>query len=227
MTAIALAAADAPQRFALGAADVEVWWAQLDVPPVRLAALRALLPPEERREGERYRCDPQRLLAARGLVREILGRRLGFDPASLRLGRTAAGKPYLVDSPRALAFNVSHASEWLVVAASTHGAVGVDVERLRADVDCAAVARHMFSAGEISALEALPAAERRWGFFSCWARKEACLKAIGTGFAIAPDRVEVGIDAAPALVSFAGDTWCVRGIPAPRPDLIAAVAVHA
>ena len=227
MTAPGLATIDAAQRFTLAGQGVEVWWAELDVTPARLEMLRATLPALERREGERQRCDPQRLIAARGLVREILGQRLGVDPAQLELGRTAAGKPYLVDPTTTLAFNVSHAAEWLVVAVAPGGAVGVDVERLRADIDCTRVARHMFSMHEIASLEALPPGERRRAFFSCWARKEACLKAIGTGLSIAPERIDVGLGPELTTVHFETDDWCVAGIRAPRADFVAAIAVRA
>lgn len=227
MTALALAAADRPQHYALGAGDVEVAWAALDVAPGRLEMLRATLPPEERREGARHRYDPKRFIAARGLVREILSRRLGIAPARLRLGRTATGKPYLIETPALLQFNVAHAGGWLVVAMTERGAVGVDVERLRAVVDCSVVARHVSSAGEVQALEALPPGARQRAFFTCWARKEACLKAIGTGFAIAPERIDVGIAGAPVTVRFEGAEWCVREIPAPHPDFVAALAARA
>lgn len=226
MTAPVVATPDAAQRFTLAGHDVEVWWAELDVTPERFEMLRATLPAPERREGERQRCDPKRLIVARGLVREILGSRLGVDPAHLEIGRTTAGKPYLVDAPTALAFNVSHAAEWLVVAVAPGGAVGVDVERLRADVDTTRVARHMFTVHEIAALEALPAGERRRAFFSCWARKEACLKAIGTGLSIAPERIDVGLGPGRATLHFETDDWCVGGIATPRPDLVAAIAAR-
>ena len=226
MTAPAVLVAGASQRWTIASQPIDVHWATLDVTPEKLTALRATLTPEERHDGARQRHEPQRFIAARGLVREILARRLETDPGRLRLGRTPHGKLYIADPPVALAFNVSHAAEWLLVAVAPRGAVGADVERVRADVDCETVARHVFGGSELVAFHALPPGERRRAFFACWARKEACLKAIGTGLSIAPESVEVGFGDEPVAVRIAHAEWCVQGIPTPRRDLVAAIAIR-
>jgi 4'-phosphopantetheinyl transferase len=59
--------------------------------------------------------------------------------------------------------------------------LGVDIEKIRGDVDTAALAERFFSVRERAGLRALPDHLRVPGFFACWTRKEAFLKATGEG----------------------------------------------
>ena len=60
--------------------------------------------------------------------------------------------------------------------------IGVDIERIDRDVDCAAVAETVFSSKEIEQLHSTAAERQRDAFFATWTRKEAYLKATGLGF---------------------------------------------
>ncbi|HOS79150.1 MAG TPA: hypothetical protein PLJ24_02675, partial [Anaerolineae bacterium] len=87
---------------------VHVWRIGLDVPAARLAGLGTYLTPEEMARAERYRFPSprRRFIAARGLLRELLGAYLELDPARLRFRQNAWGKPLLLEPPDALQFNV-------------------------------------------------------------------------------------------------------------------------
>ena len=63
-------------------------------------------------------------------------------------------------------------------------ALGVDVEQLRDNFDHDAIARRFFSEEEQRQLAALAPPERYYGFFRCWTRKEAYIKAQGTGLSL-------------------------------------------
>ncbi len=59
--------------------------------------------------------------------------------------------------------------------------VGVDLEKIREDVDGAAIVRRYFHPNEIQRLSETPEPQRLREFFRLWTRKEAWLKAKGQG----------------------------------------------
>ncbi len=92
----------------------------------------------------------------------------------------AHGKPHCPDAP---AFNLSHSGALILLAFHGAGAVGVDVERLRSDLDWRSIARRVFPPARVTALEELAAEERAAAFLQAWCRLEARLKARGEGLA--------------------------------------------
>lgn len=119
---------DAHMRLHPGA--VHIWRADLDA--VGTQVERLLDEREQERAarivGEAVR---QRWMAARGLLRMLLGDYLEEHPRALRLAQEPGGKPVL-DLPdhRRLHFNLSHSGPLAVYALTEVCAVGVDVELL-------------------------------------------------------------------------------------------------
>lgn len=176
-----------PAAVTLAPHEVHVWRARLDVPPATLAELAAACRSEElvRAARFRFRRDHDRYLAARGLLRMILGSYLRRDPARLRLASGPHGKPYLLTptGTAGLRFNVAHADDLALVAVAWRREVGVDVEREdphRMDLE---VARRMFPAEDAQALETLPPPLRPRAFFALWTLREAYVKGTGLGLA--------------------------------------------
>jgi 4'-phosphopantetheinyl transferase len=62
--------------------------------------------------------------------------------------------------------------------------VGVDVEQIRENFDHEAIARRFFSRQEQRQFAELAAAEKYREFFRCWTRKEAYIKAEGSGLSL-------------------------------------------
>ena len=181
----------------LDAASVHVWRIGLDVPDEEQARRAAALSPDEIARAERFRVERDRRcwIAARGAVRAILAGYLGCRASSLTFRIGPHGKPALDGPPAAerLEFNVSHSGNLALCAVARARAVGVDVEAIRPDFASLDVARRFFSGTEFAALEALPRGERVAAFFACWTRKEAYMKARGTGIALGLDRFEVSL----------------------------------
>jgi 4'-phosphopantetheinyl transferase len=194
----------APAAPVLAPLEAHVWRARLDLPPATLAELAAVLRSDELMRAARFRFprDRDRHIAARGLLRMILGRYVRRDPARLRLASAPHGKPYLVAGAGVapLRFNVAHADDLALVAVAWRREVGVDVEREHPDRVDLEVARRMFAAEETQALEVLPPAQRRHAFFTLWTMREAYAK--GTGLGLAADDAH-----APAA------SWSVRPLP--------------
>src|SRR5258708_15670923 len=83
--------------------------------------------------------------------------------------------------------------EWFFFFFPRHFDIGIDVEQVRRDFDLDAIARRFFSAHEQSQLAALPADERVEGFFRCWTRKEAYIKATGDGLSLPLSQFDVSL----------------------------------
>jgi 4'-phosphopantetheinyl transferase len=163
---------------------VDVWRGSLDQPPEVRERLFALLDADERDRARAFRFDVHRhrYVVGRGILRVLLGRYLGSEPARLRFRYGPERKPELADA--SLRFNLAHADASVVYAFSSSFDVGVDVELLRPERIGAGVAERFFSPAEVASLQALPERDRPLGFFSCWTRKEAVLKARGDGLTV-------------------------------------------
>jgi len=108
---------------------------------------------------------------------------------------------------------------------------GVDVEIVRTIADLEGIAEHFFSPRECASLRALGPHERTAGFFNCWTRKEAYIKATGLGLTQPLDTFEVELrPRAPALLlTIDGDPhlaagWSLHDLDAP-PAVTAALAM--
>jgi 4'-phosphopantetheinyl transferase len=158
---------------------LHLWRADLGRVPEELCEL---LSDTERARAQRFLHPPGGRLWARsrGVLRSLLGRYLQRDPRTLQIAVEAHGKPVLVP-PSPLCFNLSHSGELALLAFTTAGAVGVDVEVPRRPVDTLALAARTFGAAEASRLERLHPAAREREFLRAWVRHEAALKCLGTG----------------------------------------------
>lgn len=176
-----------PAALVLAAGEVHTWRVPLDVPDAARRHLVGLLSDDERERAARFHHerDGAAFIAAHGALRLILGRYLHLDPAALRFRASAHGKPSLDGlAGTTLTFNLSHSHRLALIAVSTGREVGVDVEWMRADLADMRVAERFFSAHEVGVLRSLPAADRVRGFFNCWTRKEAYIKARGEGLSM-------------------------------------------
>jgi 4'-phosphopantetheinyl transferase len=183
--------------------------------------------------------DRDRFVTGRALARAVLGDVLGVAGRAVRLrvdgaGDAAPGRPRAPGGP---SFSVSHAGAWVLVAVGVAGAgtgaggdaeVGVDVEAVAA------------VGGLLDDLhDAVPAQERPPGGWDArsltrsWVRREAVLKAVGTGLLAPRDDLVLARADAPAAVLRADgllpapDRLTVRDLELPGgADHLAAVALH-
>jgi 4'-phosphopantetheinyl transferase len=172
--------------------EVHVWRLTLDRPIERFVDL---LQPDETARASRFHFDRDRrhFVVARGFLRLLLGKYLQAGPKELQFAYGAWGKPALDgefrDSP--LRFNMSHSHGMALYAVTNGRQIGVDVEYVRADFASDNIAERFFSAHEVASLCALPDDDRVAGFFRCWTRKEAYIKATGRGMSQPLDGFDV------------------------------------
>jgi 4'-phosphopantetheinyl transferase len=166
----------------------------LDLPRTELDEYCFWLDADECRRASAFRrpVDRDRFVARRGLMRAHLGQELGIAPQMVRIAADEHGKPFLRDDPD-LAFNLSHSNGLALLATMRGGVVGCDIEWRNPDLACPRVARRLFASEEYEALAALP--PERWvaGFYNCWTRKEAYVKALGLGLSHRLDSFTVSV----------------------------------
>lgn len=184
-----------PEKLSLANDEVHVWRADLQQPPELQETYLGLLDQDERARAARFHFEQhrRRFVLSRGFLRILLGRYLQMEPERVRFTYGPYGKPSLLDEHGAsrLRFNASHSHELAVYAFVQEHEIGVDVEYVKEDFATEDIGRHFFSADEVETLTGLPAAERTAAFFRCWTRKEAYIKALGSGLSHPLDEFDV------------------------------------
>lgn len=177
--------------------EVHLWWRRVDRGHF-LDDTRGWLSDDERRRSERFRREEDGLafVARRLFLRGTLARYVGRPPGELEFVEGPHGKPALVDAG-GIEFSLSRSGAWALLGVARGRAVGVDVERLEPrledEEELSGLAERVLTAVELEELERVPAPRRAQAFLQVWARKEALLKALGTGLSLPPEHVEVGV----------------------------------
>src|SRR5579883_3211259 len=169
----------------LAAGEIHVWTIALEDAANRLESLGALLTPQERERAERFQFakDRERFVTARGALRCFAAAYLGREAGGIEIETEPHGKPKLkrCSGEIPLEFNVSHSGEMVAMAFAIGRRVGIDVEKIRGDLDWAEIAERFFRTEEFRELQKMPEREQTAEFFRIWTRKEAFAKALGHG----------------------------------------------
>jgi 4'-phosphopantetheinyl transferase len=165
---------------------VHVWGFSLDGSLSFLEQCRSWLSEEERGRAARFirRQDHVRYVLAHGGLRAVLSRYLRIGPDDIELSRSEAGKPFVMGElggQSAITFNMSHAHGRALIAVSKGQEVGVDLERIRSDVEVAKLSERYFAPSEHATIMQSIHEQRPTIFFRYWVAKEAVLKAQGIG----------------------------------------------
>lgn len=212
--------------------EVHVFLAPLDIPAERIDELASWLSDDEWQRARRFHLerDRRRFVAGRGTLREILTALVGINPRSLAFSYGESGKPQIIAPAAACSihFNLAHSDSIAVYAVAKHE-LGVDVERIRAMDNAEQMAERFFSPREKLCLMALPAEQRAEAFFNCWTRKEAYLKAIGSGLNDRLNQIEVSLAPGEAadLLGVPNDSqkWLLHSL-VPAAEFVGALAIQ-
>ena len=187
---------------------------------------RALLSDDECVRADRFvkQSDRDDYTAGRARLRRLLAAQTGQSAADLEFTYGPQGKPELAAGP---AFNLSHSGGMAALAICDFGSVGIDIEAMRPVEE--AVAHQFFSARENRALATLTSDQWLAGFYRCWTRKEAVIKAVGQGLSMPLDSFDVTLlaDDDPALTRIEGGSardWQLRSLDI-APGFMGALAV--
>lgn len=186
-----------PREIQLKNDNVDVWCAPLHMDAFSLNSLRNFLAEDERMKADRLRFKRVRedYVAARGLLRLILAAYLNEQPKDLEFQYGQHGKPALANelSRTGITFNMSHSHGMALYCVGLGQELGADIEKIRADMSFEKIAKRFFSSLEYEALKKLPDDQLKNGFFNCWTRKEAYIKAKGEGLSSLISRFAVSL----------------------------------
>lgn len=172
--------------FSLEVNTVHLWGIELDGSSRCLERCRLWLDEVEQQRAARFlrEGDRSRYVLAHGGLRAVLSWYLGIDPGRIMLNRSSEGKPLLkqeIGDHRMIRFNMSHAHGRALIAVSMGQEIGVDLERIRSDVEVAKLSERYFSPSEHRMIMLATPVQRPARFFRYWVAKEAVLKAQGVG----------------------------------------------
>ncbi len=125
-----------------------------------------------------YRFVPDRLRAfsSQMLQRYYLAELTNIPPRDLVINYNEYNKPYLEDR-KDFKFNISHCENTLVMATAIKYDIGIDIEVIDPKIDVVGMGEIVFSQSENELINNSPDK-----FFRLWTKKEALIKAVGTGF---------------------------------------------
>jgi 4'-phosphopantetheinyl transferase len=192
---------------------VHIWKVRLDGAAIP-GSEESVLSSDETARANRFHFekDRARFIRCRSALRRLLGEYLALPAPAIRFKYLTNGKPQVdaEQNPRSLQFNVSHSAELALIAVGAIGGekqLGVDIEKIRGDVDTNLLSERFFLSLEREGLRWLPEHLRVPGFFACWTRKEALLKATGDGLSVplADFSVSTHPDHDPEVAEIKGD----------------------
>jgi len=206
--------------------------ARLRPGPQSLVRCESLLDPQELARANRFlrSADRDRFIASHAALRLVVGAELGVPPDVLRFDREEGGRPFVAGpASNGFDFNLSHSGDLAVIGCVEGARIGVDVEARRPLPDALRIARSHFASEEASALAALPPEDREGAFFALWTRKEAVVKALGTGLSLYLAAFTVAVPPSPPgllRIADGGGKWFMAALDV-GPGACATVAVTA
>ena len=169
--------------------EVHIWTARQNAPDLSLEGLEALLSSSELAAANRFVFEHSRTsyVFAHGVLRQILSGYVNQSPEELRFEENGFGKPFLVgpanEAQTRTHFNMSHSGDAVLVAVTRGRHIGADIERIR-PLEFSRIVDSFFTPQECAFIRNRPVDVRQNAFFTCWARKEAFIKAVGKGLSI-------------------------------------------
>lgn len=207
-----------PRKLTLTEGEIHLWRAFLDCEGPQIREFHSTLAPEERERATRYffQTDKNHFVVTRGVLRDLLSKYVGCTAVEIQFEYGPQGKPSLRPEflRQPIRFNVSHSHGLALFAFAIGRDLGVDVELMRGDFGGVAIAERYFAAEEVQELRALPPALSAEGFFLCWTRKEAYIKARGEGLQVPLESFHVSLTPGQPERLYSADMnrWSLRSL---------------
>jgi 4'-phosphopantetheinyl transferase len=188
-----------PIKLSISRSELHIWRINLCNVNYQLKYLTSLLSSEEVKRSNRFifEQDSYRYQVTHSMKRFILANYLDCNPQGLRFEVGSHGKPGLIklQNPLKIQFNISHSRDLILIAITVEDSVGIDIEYQDKNISIESLGEIIFSSLEKKFFSALNSQqEKKEAFFCCWTRKEAYLKAIGTGLTLDLSSVSVDLN---------------------------------
>ena len=173
---------------------IHVWSCSFSKSKSKLSRFEGFLSENEKKRAAKvkFEKDKSSFIISRGVLREILSGYLGISPSKVTFEYTSYGKPFL--SKYNLKFNISHSGDLAVFVFNMESEIGVDIERIKNNLNVLELTDNFFSKNEIESLHAMPPEQLNRAFYRCWTRKEAFIKAEGSGLSFPLNQFTVSLD---------------------------------
>jgi 4'-phosphopantetheinyl transferase len=157
-------------------------------------SLNNILSPDELKKADRLIIPDKRdqYISSCIVLRQILSCYLNTAPGELVFTYGPAGKPSLGgEHSGRLSFNMSHSHGKMLLGVSAAGEIGIDIEKVNKTRLMNKIASRKFTRSELDFLENCDQEEYAERFCRLWTRKEAALKAAGTGLLFPMRNIDV------------------------------------
>jgi len=160
--------------------SIDIWLVELKKMDKDTSSLLNILDDTEQQRYHRlHRNHRHRYLLSHAACRNILSRYTGYTASEIQYTLNTHGKPGLINSP--FTFNLSHSHDLAIIVIGAGTEIGVDVEYIKPKPNWKKLAKRFFNTDEYSYLLQQAENHQLESFFQLWTRKEAFIKALGTG----------------------------------------------
>ncbi len=135
-------------------------------------------------------------IITRGMIKKLLSIIINKDPHKIEFSYNHHGKPFINEKYNgySVEFNTSHSGVYGLIAITLDNKVGVDIQKIKPEIDFRALSNRFFSNNERNELLKLEKHEQQEAFYLGWVRKESFIKATGMGVAYGLDRFSVSLN---------------------------------
>jgi 4'-phosphopantetheinyl transferase len=174
--------------------EIHVWQIDLETQIHNSKAYWSYLSNFEKSRANKFRFEIHKnnYIIRTGILRILLSNYIMCQPNEIEFKIGEFGKPKLTNSE--LAFNLSHSKSKAIIAFAINPQLGIDIEYIDEKIEAKQIAKNYFSAEDRTQLYALSDEKLANGFFNIWTKKEAFIKAIGTGLTYPLDAFDASLD---------------------------------
>jgi 4'-phosphopantetheinyl transferase len=174
--------------------EIHIWQIDIETQLQYLHTYWSYLSNIEQSRASKFRFEihKNKYIVRTAVLRILLSNYMRCQPKEIEFKIGEFGKPKLNNSN--LGFNLSHSKNKAIIAISKHLQLGVDIEYIDEKIEAKQIANHYFSVEDRKQLYALNDEKLADGFFNIWTKKEAFIKAIGTGLTYPLDSFDVNLD---------------------------------